>query len=217
MIRKSFKCFLGTIKLPEAVSEERVQELLPLLRTGDKLAFAELARGYIRLALSIVAEYRFEKQEANDLTGQALMGLVEGLKRVSDGALKEGTHLTNFVCNRIRYRLQDFFEEKEETSKRKSLETIESILKMGINDIQKITNEKYFLQKFVPIYRNNFKILEINEILKKIVKNDLERTIITLRSEGYYDVEIAEKVGCSSEYIRQVGKVLQKRFSDLYD
>lgn len=203
--------------LPEANTEERVQELLPKLRTGDKLVFAELARGYIKLTLAIVSEYRFERHETDDVVSCGLLGLANGLRRVTEGALQGENHLTNFVCNWIRSDIQAYFGKKVKDKKKHSLDIIEKILKISFNDVRKISEEQRFLEKFLPVCFNSFGLLEINEILEKVVKTDLEKNIIKLRMEGYYDIEIAEKLGYSAVYILQVGRKIQKRFEALYD
>ncbi len=52
----------------------------------------------------------------------------------------------------------------------------------------------------------------LKEMIDDSITNDLEKEVIRLRSEGYKDCEIAQKMNINVMQISRAGKAVQQRF-----
>ena len=71
-------CGLDTSKLP-VLTPQRMQELYPLVHSGDKAARDEIIQGNLRLVLSVIQRFSGRGENVDDLFQVGCIGLMKAL------------------------------------------------------------------------------------------------------------------------------------------
>jgi len=83
----------------------------------------------------------------------------------------------------------------------------------GLQNHIAVTKEGSIARRFQnELSRNDFDIIEFEDILEKIIKTEKEASIITLRRLGYTDSAIAEKLNICQSNVTRIRHTLFKRF-----
>ncbi len=100
-------CGVDTSSLP-VLSNERMQELFPLVHSGDKAARDEFIRGNLRLVLSVIQRFSGRGENADDLFQVGCIGLMKALDNfdVSQN-VRFSTYAVPMIIGEIRRYLRD--------------------------------------------------------------------------------------------------------------
>lgn len=98
------------VKLPNAFTAAELDQMLPLLRSGDSQIIEHTILGCLRLAAAISNRHaRTNAKRAHDLFGVASLALVEAIDRIVQGkALTEHNNIGGYLHQFISGRVQDF-------------------------------------------------------------------------------------------------------------
>ena len=100
-------CGLDTSKLP-VLTPQRMQELYPLVHSGDKAARDEFIQGNLRLVLSVIQRFSGRRENVDDLFQVGCIGLMKALDNfdVSQN-VRFSTYAVPMVIGEIRRYLRD--------------------------------------------------------------------------------------------------------------
>ena len=100
-------CGLDTSKLP-VLTPQRMQELYPLVHSGDKAARDEFIQGNLRLVLSVIQRFSGRGENVDDLFQVGCIGLMKALDNfdVSQN-VRFSTYAVPMVIGEIRRYLRD--------------------------------------------------------------------------------------------------------------
>lgn len=100
-------CGLDTSKLP-VLSAERMQELYPLVHSGDKAARDEFIQGNLRLVLSVIQRFSGRGENVDDLFQVGCIGLMKALDNFDvTQNVRFSTYAVPMVIGEIRRYLRD--------------------------------------------------------------------------------------------------------------
>jgi len=157
-------------KWPDRIKPEEIKDLLQRIKDGDRSAKDRLIEGHIRLALSLANKFikKFPQWE-DALVSTAISTLVDKAERVEAGVLVDdnvGAYINSCVTFALRHLVANKI--KEENRK----------LPKATEDI---------------VYNEETYNLLLESIMKSSDFSDREKTLMSLRIEGFNDREIAEK------------------------
>mgnify|MGYP000093848201 CR=1 FL=1 len=100
-------CGLDTSKLP-VLTPQRMQELYPLVHSGDKAARDEFIQGNLRLVLSVVQKFTGRGENLDDLFQVGCIGLIKAIDNFNPGlGLRFSTYGQPMIIGEIRRFLRD--------------------------------------------------------------------------------------------------------------
>lgn len=196
------------------ITPERVAVILPSIRSGDKKACEEAILGHTLLALQIVGRYlrRLDSdQQADDLSGAALEGIVVAIDKVAHGSMSHD-NLTGYVTETIHRMISDYLVHAKLIYVPR--ETIRDAKRQGRQLpklLKRVTLEDAAEQKASDVMLES----EVDEILSKLFNSDTERKIIECRREGMSDADIASFLGLSKTTVFLIRKEVESRFLEL--
>lgn len=234
---RGYAHFLGKRNLPPKITEDKIKDLLPLIRSQWQPAIDEAICGHMRLAMEIVGRYLFALKSdrwVDDLVGAALLGLCQGVTWVSEGRLKDDglsgylvSTIHRFISDcidhsplvRIPQRTLDYHRQigKSEAKMPKTV-SID-----GIVDFDRAYNRGAFKRRALfgmecePSVESDCKITDLREIISKIAMSDTHRKILELREAGHKDAEISEQLSLSSTTIWLMRQEMQQRYLEITD
>ena len=157
--------FFSKIKL-NRLTEDEIIILIPKIKNGDLHAINRAAEGYLGLVLSITS--KFSKQIYEEIVSEAIYGLVRALNNFKS---QEHNNLTGYVISWIQGRIKTY-----------------------IRNLKRRKVTVALTDKTDKATPGDQEIIDIRDFLEKCFTNDFERTVITLREQGYNDKEIADKL-----------------------
>jgi hypothetical protein len=213
--------------IPKRLKGERLAYLTARIRAGEitPTENEELSRGFIRLALSMAAQYAArEPNNAEDYAAVALFGVAYALSTAREKLYDD--NITGWVIANIKRRLH----RERETNHfiRVPSTTFHTAKSQGrhignlsvyvIDDRQLSAGEgvktsMYFHR--ARVRTTTARMGELKELLAKAAEDDLDRTILDMRSQGYNDREISEFAGVSTAYVQRKRAVMEARFEEL--
>lgn len=156
--------------------------LIKNAQKGDDQAFEILYQKYIKMTYGYVFNRVGKKEEAEDLTSEIWLAVLEGLPKFAAAST-----FKNWLFGIVKHKIMDFYQEKYKIKKIPLVEEI--ILAVGDEEINKDDKEK-----------------KVTSLLAKLPKN--YREVLSLRFlKGYTTREIAEELGLTVNNI----KVIQYR------
>jgi len=179
-----------SLEIPE---DKEILKLIERIKEGDQDAENRLFYGYFRFALFIAGQYAMRiRSLMDDLAQEAQIGLITAIRDIPT-KLKENKYLTTYLAQKIHGRLYAFIRKQ---FKRVIYDT--TITEMGTIVVK------------LKEYRKN-RSRDMFQEIRDYLKDKREEEIITLRLEGYNDVEIAEKIGLTKMRISQIRREIGKR------
>ena len=100
-------CGLDTSKLP-VLTPQRMQELYPLVHSGDKAARDEFIQGNLRLVLSVIQRFSSRGQNIDDLFQVGCIGLIKAIDNFDiNQNVRFSTYAVPMIIGEIRRYLRD--------------------------------------------------------------------------------------------------------------
>jgi DNA-directed RNA polymerase specialized sigma subunit len=193
-------------------AEARIQHLTSLLRGGEisEDERQELGGYFIEVAFNIAKRFgRRRPSSLEDFQGAALFGIAYALNHAQTKMVDNNFPgfvigcMTRFVR---RYYETDHIMRVPSTTYHRALKEGRTIKVPKVERLE-LSHKAYS--------ENPMKILETKEILQMSVTDDCERTILSMRMEGYNNREIAQKLKVSVSYIQRKRSYISNRFLDL--
>lgn len=192
--------------LPEQMTDERKNELIAKLLTGDLSAVEALVRGHLRLAIHIAGQYAINaKNKAHDLVSEAILAVVMACHVIAANQLPPDTNYPGYIIVRIHSCLSRYLEKDHLIPVPRA--TVRLAKKSG--QTLKIPTREH--SEFDKEY-SHLTTFEIKDVLDQVIKNDLERQIIKLRSQSMVDREIADVLKISISKIAAIRAAVEERF-----
>jgi hypothetical protein len=194
---------LGDINtLPSSISDERLNELSPALARNDisQENLNEIILGFIRIAFYLVNKISLRKDyQRLWLQAEALYALTRAVDRAKGRQIEnlKGYFVTT-VDRHIKYKSSII---KVPPSSNRAR------VKRGLNAIH-ITVTK--LLKSTAITTN--KTAQILEEIRVCAEDEVERQIIELKRAGFKDLDVAEQLNCSRQYVSRVKRKIKLKF-----
>lgn len=211
--------------IPKMLSPERLAYLTGRLRSGEIVhdEREELARGFIRLALKIAASYAARRpQKGDDFASAALFGIAYAIETAREKL--EDDNITGWIIANIRRFLRQFYERDHivrtpaRTYHHKKTHGVEmvttSVITMDDREINAGANNRK-ASTYHRIRNVSGGYSDLREILDKSARDEVDRDILKLRSQGYNDVEISSMTGISKSTINARRAEMETRFDRL--
>lgn len=223
--------YLYSQNLPKQLDPSELGKLTELLCSGNKSVIEKLTLSHIRMVVNIARKLSYGRN-VDEKVSVGLEGLVEAIDKFPKArASHEGEQkgITAYIAGYVRYKIKDYIAQDvivnipsrtQRSNKIRPPKTYsEGQIGSKIN-----TGEDYLINDPIDWFDQHqsgvkdprFNIIEINEILKMICKNDLDKIIIKLRRRGFNDNEIAEKTGLGISMVQSLRKKLEQRFDELW-
>jgi len=155
------------------------------------------------MAISI-ARKLVGRKDLEDVISVSLEGLVEAIEKFPAARTGQATEITAYIAGYIRYKIYRFRAEDtlirvpQESQRRLSIRPM-SVLS-GANETT----------------INQQDLIAINEILKIIAEDPIEKVIIKYRRKSFTDQEIAIKTNTSVSFINATRAKLEKKFDSIW-
>ena len=184
--------------------------LTEMFRNGDQTAFAELANKYLWLIRSIVSKYNISGLDADDLTQEGMLGLLDAAKTYS---AEKGAKFQTYASICIKRRLIALLDHSA-TNKSKSMNNYVSIENSSKeipiqNDNSNINPEDMYIsdENVAEIHR------KINESLSKNEKSVFD---LYIAGESYNSIAQTLSINIKSvdNALQRIRRKLKKQFSD---
>lgn len=201
--RRGFRHWLGDQSLPQPLSEDKLLRYYHFLRhakteTVKKQAAHKLVMCHVRLGMAAVARWTLTYPHRTDeMVSEMLDALVDGVKMISEGALDRhetpqiAGYLTQTVYGRINKMLRRdkfayalYISGKYSTGKGK--------IDVGSQEFVKTKGYRLTRLEKALTTKGEQESRDIQEIIRRSIQTDQERTVIELRVAGYDDTEIGE-------------------------
>jgi len=198
-------------KIPDAIREDRLLELVARLRAGDDSVSEEIVRGHVHLAISIASKYaRFAPHRAEELVSESVYGIIfavaKAREKLRDDNIKPWIAA---CCHRFSYRFLD----RDVATVRKPRSTIRDERARG-EDSQPVVVTSLSVSEG-RAQRCCRPLADVRDTLSAVVRDEEDATILELREAGYNDREIASRLSVSPAYVSRVRGELRRRFDRL--
>ena len=184
--------------------------LTEMFRNGDQTAFAELANKYLWLIRSIVSKYNISGLDADDLTQEGMLGLLDAAKTYS---AEKGAKFQTYASICIKRRLIALLDHSA-TNKSKSMNNYVSIENSSKeipiqNDNSNINPEDMYIsdENVAELHR------KINESLSKNEKSVFD---LYIAGESYNSIAqtLSMNIKSVDNALQRIRRKLKKQFSD---
>jgi hypothetical protein len=192
-------------ELPNEIDQELLERRVISLRLGDTTQINPISVQLMRLVMSLVANFAHPKRTP-DLIGVALLTLVESVR--SAATKLEDNNIIPWVSAHVNRRLSDYI--KDDHLVRIPGRTLRHSKRVIELYAHQVDNQ---LMQSKPDRPS----LECMEILNMIVKSDIEKLYIELKSQGNILQLIADTAGVSIASIHKLKMDLRERFYTLYE
>lgn len=199
-------------RIPAKLEEQRLRILTQRLRSGQETAEErqEIAKGHIRLAIQIAGRYvSVAPTKSDDLVSCGLFGIAYAINKAQEKLVDD--EITPWIVACIHRFCHRFLTTDQIV--RVPPTTYADWKKRGMPLPEKISTHLLDENKIPGC--NSGHLYDIKEMLELSAKDEEDRTIIRMRSEGYRDREIAERLKMSVSYICAKRSKIEQRF-DVY-
>lgn len=207
MIGRSLKDPLGVgTQIPERIDPGRELYLIKAIRAGTatKAERDELICGYIRFAIKIASTFSHDP----DFVACAFYGIVYAVEHAKDRMYDD------CVGPWIAANVKRFCIEHAE--KDRDIEISRRTYNRRLADGEEPPKINFTSWDLNNVHRNVHDTVELNEILEMCIRDEVDRKIISMRSEGHSDSDIATTLGFSRETINDRRATLKRRFDKLW-
>jgi len=201
-------------RLPAPISQEKLAELVPKLKRGDKGVEEEIVTGHLRLAVKIaIAKSRMNndryRKEVDDFIGEAMYAVAKAVRRVRRGALYRDDNITGFIIDYVKKHIHNLTTKKlmgvphrTVTYWNSKLDERARHLPVRVSSISGDVDGP----NFTPEVSDQGEIdrVDLEEIINMLPKSLLEKKVLELRKKGMTLVEIEREIGYSKSRIQQV-------------
>ena len=179
----------------EAASRESNKTLQPLVAAGDDSARQRMIEANMRLVAYKVEQFlatrpQFEYMK-DDLLSEGFVGLTKGVNWIRDQAVADPTA---YLAQCIRKHLLSAVE-------------VADIVRAPRNKKRLVRQPIAGAAAYAPDTQH-----EVLESIVDVCDDETERTIVSLRAEGYSDAEIAGRVGLSRSRVSTLRKEIAEKF-----
>lgn len=152
-----------------------------------------LIETHMRLGCAIASRYCAIGGDSDEMLSAAMLGICDAVNRIPK---LEHTNYTGYITHYIHRHCSDTYRKDRVVPVPNGVipPVAQAVFDMGAID---------------------FDIIEFYDLLEVTIKTDRERKIVDLRSVGYVDAEIAEKLGLSKARITQIRTELARRFESV--
>jgi len=185
---------------PQKIEPDKLEGLLEEVRKGNKTAIKQVILGHVRLTISIVNRY-IEACDCfflgDELDSAAMEGLVVAVNNVANGRMTNHNNISGYITSFVHSYLFNCLRDSKiihfpRGHKSKTiLPLAEDLMKGEENDLR-----------------------ELREELQFITQTANELAIVKLRSAGYVDSEIGQKLGLSKLNVQRIRAKLRTRFQE---
>lgn len=201
-----FQHWLSQQQLLEAANDEFIAEIYPALRMGDLEAKRLVARRYMRMAFALCSGYAPTYWDTDELVAEALFTLVEGVQKISTGALDDhkpkpnvGGYLNISICGALNKLVTRRLGVNEKTYR-----------KHGGNVPRLVFSD---CEAWVRDSRSAYQNATYKETIS-LVNTSLdgrESEVLRLRLMDFNDAEIGQKLGLCQQRIFQIRSNLKDK------
>lgn len=210
MTKKFASHYLYSQNLPRQLEAEVLDTLVTRLCNGDKSVAQDIATGHIRMVLNIARKFGSK----DDYVSVGLEGLMEAINNYANARAShqgEQKGITAYIAGCVRYKILTFMRE-DSTIRVPNSSQHRKDIKAPKNEDNEVETGNYKKRQS----QRPDALTAVNEILKLIAANDLEKIIIRLRRRNFNDNEIAIKLDLSVTLIHSIRKNLEKKFKELW-
>lgn len=206
---RGFQHFLGTLNLKKQIPPTELIDLVHRLKTGDTNALKIIIEGHMRLCMQIVGRYLtyFKYDLADDLVGEALLGLTETVHRAVTKLRDD--YITPYIVASVHSCLSRFLRENKTV---RVPARSQRHYKIGQVIISELTEESNIKQLEPDI----FDAIEFYDLLDKACKTSVDREILRLRCKLFSDEEISKSIGLSRSTVAKLRLAIEQRLKELY-
>lgn len=190
----------STVKLPPPLTQDDALILKSSVLKGKPGARDDLIMSHMRVAFTIAGRYTRHGADTEDMTSAALEGVVTAVDKIARGALKHD-NVTGYICSYVHRFCTDFIDHNSVVyipRSQKNKPIIQSLPEGVSDDI-------------------HFDMVVFDDLIKKIVKSELDAKVIEFRRQGYTDLETAVKIGVNRAAVISARHSLLKRYKELSD
>ncbi len=214
-------------KLPPRINEERLRELVPLLKKGDKTVEKEIIEGHLRLATTIAIAKGMKKgkrKEIDDLIGEAEYAVTKAVRRVKRGALRRDDNITGYIIDYIKKHLHEVMTKKLMGVPHRTVSYWNSRLDerarhLPIKVMEIHSSEKFEgnMKNYTPPSSDKEEIdkIDMEEIIDMLPHSLLEKKLIELRKKGMTYIEIEREIGYSTSRIQQLMSEMEDQLDEI--
>jgi len=201
---------LGQSDLPNQMSEEELQTKLEAYRQGNDSVKEDLILGHMRLTLQICGGYvgRYPHKK-NDIVSSAMLGLVEAVNRTRTHI--KHNNISAYITTKIHSHIYEFLRTDKLIRGNYNLVPYTIMLLKTLWDEENEYYNEAESDSLPPQYDED--TIVVTDLINQFTSQQQE--IIKMKLESYTNVEIAKRLGVSSEYIRQIllsiGEKLKRR------
>lgn len=197
---------LGEMNFPPMIPEARLQELVEKVRTGvaSQSDMDEIAEGHIRLAISLASKFTARASHLQDVfVAEAMYGITFALSKAQEKLYDD--NITPFITGYVTKFL--FKALTEDKTVPVPYSTIQDRRKRGLDThLPRMTS----LEAVGAVRRGNLN--ELKEVISSCIRDRFEQEVINLRSLGFNDKEIAEKLGTSRSNVSMTKRAVYQRY-----
>lgn len=186
--------------LPRGIDDDELLKIVCEFKLGRFHNKEKFVLAYVRLAISI-AHRMSNNSNRKDLISEAFIALLNVPEEVKDRMYNY--NIVGYLIRRIRTRCLEYYRRdhvlyfpKED---KRALKKMPRLLRQDI-DLTTVAKEK-----------KNLELLEHQ--LSRCIETEFDRLLIHYKTQGYFDAEIANILGCSPSKVNRAREVLQQRFN----
>lgn len=177
------------------LNEAYFQKASIQLRSGHTPSIDKIIYHHIKLAIAIANQYSaYAPTFSLELVSEAIVTLTQSCYKIIEGKSKD-QDLSRFITFQIHSALGDYLRKQKKNSIK----------------IQRLSRLRYH----GTCINYDINLIEVDELCEKLVKNNLERDVLTLRRLDYKDREVAEKLNIDRNMVFRVRTILKKRYIEL--
>ena len=195
-------------------NEEKVEELLPLVKLGQQDAIHQMIRHYIGLAVSKARSFGMD----DELVDVAIFTITEAVHDIALGVISKHDNIGAYLTLRLNRALTIEYNTQTIWVPRNGK-------KVPINQIPEQVEDKNWQTVFSIVEQTLGKeVRDVFDIVSKWIENqsqelvwssgDVDSYVIVLRTFGFNDLEISKILGISKSEIGRIRSTIRKAYDD---
>lgn len=207
------------------INQERMQTLIPLLKSGDEAARLEIISVHLPLAYKIAHRFCYGRQPVicDSIHAEANVGVVLAVERAKTELKDFG--ITPFIISWVKGTIQGFLQKDHLIQVPKS--TYFRLLEEGkqpeeimmtvfsISGLDKEHSEEHSLSSCSIPPRESRKLIT-HQLIKSLRLNDTQKMVLQHLLKGYHQIEIASVLNCHTTRISQIIRELRQKYIEAY-
>jgi hypothetical protein len=218
-------------KLPERISKERLDAIVPFFRRIDVPVSAkkdfehEIIIGHLKLGVAIVLDFPFicSSLEVDDLIAEMELAVTKAVRMARRGALRDN-NITGFIIAYIKHYIrEELTRELYSTSKPRYVRYMrennrEYKIPKKIQILEDYTkNSEDTALYYVPTIEDDHSDIDVRDVLGRATNSKEETRLIELREYGYTVDEIVDVLQHSKSTINRMLAEIKAKFDKLME